>query len=76
MRKVNFHLNHGKIPKDNTIQVRVAPEATTLRSGKVIEKHILGSSEKDDELIYEGKKMVEPEHCKEKTNSSQHFHLS
>jgi len=39
----------------------------TLRSGKVIEKHILELYEKDDELISEGKEGVESEHCKEKT---------
>jgi hypothetical protein len=39
----------------------------TLRSGKVIEKPILEPCEKGDELIYEGKERVEPEHCKEKT---------
>jgi len=38
---------------------------TTLYSGKVIEK----SCEKDDELICKGKERVEPEHCKEKTDS-------
>jgi hypothetical protein len=42
---------------------------TTLRSSKVIEKPILEPYEKDDELISEGKGMVEPEHCKEKTDS-------
>ena len=42
---------------------------TTLRRGKVIEKPILEPCEKDDELISEGKEMVEPEHCKEKTDS-------
>jgi hypothetical protein len=42
---------------------------TTLRSGKVIEKHILEPCEKDDELISEGKESVELEHCKEKTDS-------
>jgi hypothetical protein len=42
---------------------------TTLRSGKVIEKPILEPCEKDDELISEGKERVEPEHCKEKTDS-------
>jgi len=41
----------------------------TLRSGKVIEKHILEPCEKNDELIIEGKERVELEHCKEKTNS-------
>jgi hypothetical protein len=42
---------------------------TTLRNGKVIEKHILKPCEKDDELISEGKERVELEHCKEKANS-------
>ena len=42
---------------------------TTLYSGKVIEKPILELYKKDDELISEGKGMVEPEHCKEKTDS-------
>jgi len=42
---------------------------TTLRSGKVIEKPILEPCEKNNELISEGKEMVEPEHCKEKANS-------
>ena len=42
---------------------------TTLRGGKVIEKPILEPCEKDDELISEGKERVEPEHCKEKTDS-------
>jgi len=42
---------------------------TTLCRGKVIEKPILEPCEKDDELISEGKEMVEPEHCKEKTDS-------
>jgi hypothetical protein len=39
---------------------------TTLCRGKVIEKPILEPCKKDDELISEGKEMVEPEHCKEK----------
>jgi len=43
---------------------------TTLRSGKVIEKLILEPCKKDDELISKGKERVEPEHCKEKTDSS------
>jgi len=43
---------------------------TTLRSGKVIEKLILEPYEKEYELISEGKERVEPEHCKEKTDSS------
>ena len=42
---------------------------TTLRGGKVIEKPILEPCEKGDELIYEGKERVEPEHCKEETDS-------
>jgi hypothetical protein len=42
----------------------------TLRSGKVIEKPNLEPYEKDDESISEGKEGVEPEHCKEKTDSS------
>jgi hypothetical protein len=42
---------------------------TTLHSGKVIEKLILEPCEKDDELISKGKEIVEPEHCKEKTDS-------
>jgi hypothetical protein len=41
----------------------------TLRNGKVIEKLILESYEKDDESISEGKEGVESEHCKEKTDS-------
>jgi hypothetical protein len=41
----------------------------TFRSGKVIEKPILEPCEKDDELISEGKERVEPEHCKENTDS-------
>jgi len=41
----------------------------TLRSGKVIEKPIFEPCEKDDELLSEGKERVEPEHCKEKTDS-------
>ena len=41
----------------------------TLCSGKVIEKLTLKPCEKDDELISEGKEGVEPEHCKEKTDS-------
>jgi hypothetical protein len=40
----------------------------TFRSGKVIEKPILKTCEKDDELIYEGKEGVELEHCNEKTD--------
>jgi hypothetical protein len=43
---------------------------TTLRSGKVIEKLILEPYEKEYELISEGKERVEPEHCKEKIDSS------
>jgi hypothetical protein len=27
--KISFHLNHSKIPKSNTIQVQVTPEANT-----------------------------------------------
>jgi len=42
---------------------------TTLRSGKVIEKPILEPCEKEDELVSEGKERVEPEHCKEETDS-------
>jgi len=42
---------------------------TTLRSGKVIEKLVLEPCEKEDELVSEGKERVEPEHCKEETNS-------
>jgi len=42
---------------------------TTLRSGKVIEKPTLEPYEKNDELISESKEGVEPEHCKEKTDS-------
>jgi hypothetical protein len=41
----------------------------TFRSGKVIEKPTLEPCEKDDELISKGKEGVEPEHCKEKTDS-------
>jgi hypothetical protein len=41
----------------------------TLCSDKVIKKPILEPCEKDDELISEGKEGVEPEHCKEKTDS-------
>jgi hypothetical protein len=33
------------------------------------EKPILEPCEKDDELISDGKERVEPEHCKEKTDS-------
>ena len=61
------------------MQMQVVPEANTwiksnqslitLRSGKVIEKPIFEPCEKDDELISEGKEKVEPEHCKEKTDS-------
>jgi hypothetical protein len=40
----------------------------TLHSGKVIEKLILEPCENDDESISEGKKGVESEHCKEKTD--------
>jgi hypothetical protein len=36
----------------------------TLRSGKVIEKLIFEPCEKEDELVFEGKEGVEPEHCK------------
>jgi hypothetical protein len=77
-RKVSFHLNHSKIPKGNTIQMQVALEANTwikskpvitLRSGTVIEKPILKPCEKDGEVVSEGKEGVEPEHCKEKTDS-------
>jgi len=42
---------------------------TTLHSGKVIEKPTLEPYEKNDELISESKEGVEPEHCKEKTDS-------
>jgi hypothetical protein len=62
------------------MQMQVVPEANTwiksnqslitLRNGKVIEKPIFEPYEKDDELIFEGKEGVEPEHCKEKTDSS------
>jgi len=41
----------------------------TLCSSKVIEKLILEPYEKDDESISEGKKGVQSEHCKEKTDS-------
>jgi hypothetical protein len=36
---------------------------------RLFEKHILEPCKKDDELISEGKERVEPEHCKEKTDS-------
>jgi len=42
---------------------------TTLRSGKVIEKLIPEPCEKEDELVSKGKERVEPEHCKEETDS-------
>jgi hypothetical protein len=48
-----------------------AKSVITLCSGKVIEKLILEPCEKDDESISEGKKGVEFEHCKKKTDSSQ-----
>ena len=41
----------------------------TLRSGKVIENHILEPCEKNDESISEGKEGVKSEHCKEKIDS-------
>jgi hypothetical protein len=41
----------------------------TLRNGKVIENPILEPCGKEDELVSEGKEGVEPEQCKEKTNS-------
>jgi hypothetical protein len=41
----------------------------TLHSGKVIKKPILEPCEKEDEVIFEGKEGVEPEYCKQKTNS-------
>jgi hypothetical protein len=41
----------------------------TLHIGKTIKKPILEPYEKDDESILEGKKEVQPEHYKEKTNS-------
>jgi hypothetical protein len=47
----------------------------TLRNGKVIEKPILEPCEKEDELLFEGKEGVKPEHCKEKTDSPQHFNF-
>ena len=48
----------------------------TLRSGKVIEKPILEPCEKEDELVSEGKERVEPEHCKEKTDSPTNTSIS
>ena len=55
-RKVSFHLNHSKIPKDNpnsfgSQHMDRVKSVTTLRGGKVIEKPILKPCEKDDELI-------------------------
>jgi hypothetical protein len=41
----------------------------TLRNGKIIKKSILEPCEKDDESMSKGKEEVEPEHCKEKTDS-------
>ena len=41
----------------------------TLRSGKAIEKSIFEPCEKNDESTSKSKTEVEPEHCKEKTNS-------
>ena len=45
----------------------------TLRSGKVIEKSTIEYCEKDDKSIFEGKEVVEYEHCKEKTDSQPTF---
>jgi len=42
---------------------------TTLRSGKVIKKPVIEPYEKEGELVSEGKERVEPEHCKEETDS-------
>ena len=52
-----------------TQHVDQVKSVTTLHNGKVIEKPILEPYEKDDELIFKAKEMVELEHCKEKTNS-------
>jgi hypothetical protein len=48
----------------------------TLHNGKVIEKPILEPCEKEDELVSKGKERVEPEHCKEKTDSPQELPFS
>jgi hypothetical protein len=50
-------------------QMNQVQSVITLHSGKVIEKPILETCEKDDESISEGKEGVKPEHCKEKTDS-------
>jgi hypothetical protein len=79
MRKVSFHLNHSKIPRGKQYNANASNSRSqymdqvklviSLRSGKVIEKPIIEPCEKDDELISEGKEVVEYEHCKEKTDS-------
>jgi hypothetical protein len=48
----------------------------TLHNDKVIEKPILEPCEKEDELVSKGKERVEPEHCKEKTDSPQELPFS
>jgi len=79
-RNVSFLFNHSKIQKKKynlsmgnlgNQHMNQVKSVMILRNGKAIEKHILKPSEKKyDKSIFEDKKRVEPEHCKEKTDSS------
>jgi hypothetical protein len=61
-----YNLSASSFGSQHMNQVK---SVTTLRSGKVIEKPVLEPCEKEDELVSEGKERVEPEHCKEETDS-------
>jgi len=64
--KGQYNANASSSESQHMDQVKLI---VTLRSGKVIEKPIHEPCQKNDELIFEGKERVEPEHYKEKTDS-------
>jgi len=64
--KGQYNANASSIGSQHMDQVQ---SVITLHSGNVIEKLILEPCEKENELIFEGKEGVKPEHCKEKIDS-------
>jgi len=63
--KRQYNTNASSFGSQHMDQVK---SVITLRSGKVIEKPTQPCEKDDDESISEGKKGVESEHCKEKTD--------
>ena len=72
--KGQYNANASSSESQHMDQVKLI---VTLRSGKVIEKPIHEPCQKNDELIFEGKERVEPEHCKKKKRliPYQYFHF-